>query len=891
MLDLSHALLAQPNGTRMTQPSPLPSFGDLLRRYRERAGLTQEALAQRAGITAKAISALERNERRQPYPHTVQALANALQLSPADVAALLAARRQQPPDLVAAASPAPPASFNPPPTLPTQLTPLIGREAEIAAVGRLIQRAEGRLVTLTGPGGVGKTRLALEVATQAAQHFADGVVFVALAPLADAALVVPTIARTLGVQETGAQPIRAVLHTALAPKDLLLVLDNVEHVLEAAPDIAELLLACPRLVVLSTSRAPLQVRGEQEYAVGPLTLPKLQHVPVVHEVADAAAVRLFLERAQHVAPSFSLSADNAPAVAAICRRLDGLPLALELAAARVKLLSPTALLARLDQALPLLTGGARDLPARQQTIRRTIDWSYDLLSSDEQRLFRRLSVFQGGWDLAAAEALGGSGDVLNMLGRLIDQSLVAYEADGHTRYRLLEPVRQYAAEQLAVDPGEAAAAHDQHCRYYAQWLNARDPTLRSPQQHIAVAEIITEIDNVRAAWQHAVDHRQIEALWLMSEGTVLLWFYELRSWYQEGEAACRRATNALRTLPPRTRQEEILLGSLTGCQGWFTFHCGHPDRGLQLLEASLAILRPGDHPLFLLFALEQLTYITFFNGEFERAVALLDEQLLVAQQLDDPWVRAHMLFQRAVVYTQHAPEIAYTRFHEGLSHIRSAGDRYILSLTLNYLGTLALDRGELHEADQIFAEALQCSAEFGNGINLVSALNGLANVACARHDWAEAIARCHEALEISGRVGDLWNRAKTLVTLGRAEAGNDDHKAARHHFAEAIMVSLAARVLPTAIEAWLGLAALNIADGERSTALLTILALVRDHAATSRAAAATATVLWTTATAQLDPHALATAEHAAQHIAPDQVGALLGAYAEGNAAALLNLYR
>jgi tetratricopeptide (TPR) repeat protein len=366
---------------------------------------------------------------------------------------------------------------------------------------------------------------------------------------------------------------------------------------------------------------------------------------------------------------------------------------------------------------------------------------------------------------------------------------------------------------------------------------------------------------------------------------VLLWFYELQSWYHEGEALCRRATDALRTPPPQTRQEEMLLGSITGCQGWFTFHCGQPHRGLHLLEESLALLRPGDHPLFLFFALEQLTYLTFFNGEFERAVALLDEGLAVARQIDDPWVRAHMLFQRAVVYTQHAPEIAYTRFQEGLPHIRAAGDRYILSLTLNYLGALALARGELHEAEQIFVEALQSSAEFSNGINLVSALNGLANVAIARHDWAEAIAHCDDALEISGRVGDLWNRAKTLVTLGRAEAGRGDHAAARHHFVEAIRVSLAARVLPTAIDAWLGLAALEIEDEEPTTPLLTILACVRDHAATSRHTAATAAALYATLEAQVDPHTLAHAEDAARRVVPDQLGSLLGAYADGRAQA------
>jgi ATP/maltotriose-dependent transcriptional regulator MalT len=306
--------------------------------------------------------------------------------------------------------------------------------------------------------------------------------------------------------------------------------------------------------------------------------------------------------------------------------------------------------------------------------------------------------------------------------------------------------------------------------------------------------------------------------------------------------------------------------------------------GLKLLEDSLALLRPGDHPLFLLFALEQLAYLTFFNGELERAVAFQEEVLALAQQIGDPWVTGHALFLRAAILVDHMPEAAYARFHESLPHIRAAGDRYHLILSLYHLGEAALAHGELREAEQHFAEALRRSAEIGNGVGEVSALNGLAMVACARENWGMAIAHCLEALARARDVGDQWSRAKALVTLGQAEAGGGDHTAARRSFTEAIQVSLAARALPTAISAWVGLAALDAT----SAPLLTILAHVRRHAATSRHTAERAGQLWAALAARSDTRALAAAEQAASLLAPDQLGRLLGAYAEGLAAVTLD---
>jgi predicted ATPase/transcriptional regulator with XRE-family HTH domain len=446
-------------------------FGDLLRHHRIAAGLTQEALAERAGLSTRGISDLERGARELPRKDTLRLLLQALDLAPADRTALVTAARHPP-----ATEPrgVHPDRFS---GLPVALTPLIGRETDVVSVTGLLNEPAVRLVTLTGPGGTGKTRLALAVAGRLAAVFPDGVAFVPLAALADPALVVSSIAQGLGVREAAGQTVIEALVAYLRDKRMLLVLNNFEHLLPAAPLVTDLLGADRSLSVLATSRVRLRLSGEREVMVPPLALPSAGSAPGRDELAHVPAVQLFVARAQDVKSDFALTDENASAVAVICQRLDGLPLAVELAAARIKILSPAALLARLDRRLPLLTGGLRDLPDRQQTLRKTMAWSHDLLGEQERALFRRLGVFAGGWTLEAAEAVAnrdGAVDVLEGVASLVDISLVRQsdQPDDEPRFMMLETIREFALERLGEDTTEKQAVERAHAAFFADQVLA-----------------------------------------------------------------------------------------------------------------------------------------------------------------------------------------------------------------------------------------------------------------------------------------------------------------------------------------------------------------------------------------------------------------------------------
>ena len=427
-----------------TEQSAAPvHFGDLLRQHRLALGLTQEALAERAGLSKRGISDLERGARTRPQRESLHLLAEALGLSGLSRAAFVAAARRRAGNARQHSPLSPHDPFTAAP-LPVPLDEFVGRERELVGITELLRGDGVRLLTLTGPGGVGKTRLAITVADDVSAHFSGGVAFVGLAHIRDASLVASAIAQGLGVRASGAESVKESLTAALGTGKTLLMLDNFEQVVDAAPLALDLLAACPQLTIMVTSRAPLRLRGELEVPVLPLDLPAAARSESPETVSRHASVRLFVARCRAVAADFALDEVTAPTVSEICWRLDGLPLAIELAAARIRMLPLTTLLARLEKRLPLLTGGARDAPDRQRTLRDTIAWSHDLLRPQEQTLFRRLAVFTGGWTLEAAEAVVGASDVevLDGLETLMHQSLIqrVEGVAGEPRYVMLETV-------------------------------------------------------------------------------------------------------------------------------------------------------------------------------------------------------------------------------------------------------------------------------------------------------------------------------------------------------------------------------------------------------------------------------------------------------------------
>lgn len=707
------------------------SFGAVLRRLRTSRSLTQEELAEQAGLSVKAVSALERGERKRPYPHTVRALAAALHLDDADRSLLGAA-------VPASARPAARSAGTWSVTAPA--TDLIGRDGDIERIAALVSSGR-RLITVTGPGGVGKTRVAFAVLEQLAPSY-DVAVAVDLAPVRDPAQVLPQLAAAVDLPERGAGGVTGRLAASLAGRRALVFLDNFEHLLDAAPEVADLLTRCPGLVLLVTSRAALRVRSEHEVGLGPLPLPQSDRYD---DVRTAAAVQLLLDRATAAGADLTLDAHNAPILAAICRRLDGLPLALELAAAGTRLLTPAALLARLE--VHGAPPGPRDLAERQRTMTAALDWSLDLVTSTDAAVFEQLAAFVGGFTLDAAAAVTGIADVLAPLTVLVDHSLVARSAptDDQPRFRLLEPVRQYAGQRL-VAAGGAAAAADRHARWYHSCALADGPRLRGPALRVELDRLEADHANVRSSYLRLLElDRDDDA----AELAATLWLYlALRGHAREGLEWLDRAK------PPAS--DAVRASALIGRMG-LLFATGDITRMREVADAVLPIARRVDGAGLAAEAATLAGHAAVFVGALDEARDLLDEALAGASEAGLTWVEAH---------------------------------------TLVALGQLALVRGDLDEADRVLGRALEIARSLGNDFTLATCLTRRATVTALRGDTAGTAALLGESITRSLDARMSWPLSYALPALAGVAVRLGEPRAAASLLAASASLSVTDAVDP-----------------------------------------------------------------------------------------------
>ena len=775
-------LCAGPQRSAATDPGP-PAFGDLLRHFRRAARLTQEQLAERAGLSVAGISALERGAKTSPQRETVRLLAEALALAPEDRQRLVAAIAvRHPPNAGGGARTA----F--PPWVPPPLPPLIGRERELADLAALLTDSSWRLLTLVGPGGIGKTRLAMQAAVDARDGFPDGVSFVELAPVRSADLVVLTIADALAVVLRGGHDPQAQLLGALREREGLLVLDNFEHLLDGAALVAALLRAAPRITILVTSRERLNLREERVFAVEGLDVPADDTGAAI----DASgAVRLFVESARKVATRFVLHGAERQHVARICQLVDGMPLAIELAAAWVPVLPCAEIAQEIAKNLDFLAMAPRDAPERHQSMRAVFDHSWQLLAEHQRAAFRRLAVCRGGFERAAAEDVAGAS--LFTLAILVSKSFLRQAPGG--RYEIHELLRQYGEAQLDLDADEARRTHDRHCAYYVAFLAQREGRLKGLHQQAALREIDAELENVRSAWHWATAHGDAAAIVRAAEG---LWLYHIergRAW--EGEVAFGHAVAALETAAGAARGDparEMALGMALARQGSCQFRLGAYGRARALLDRGVSLFRRLGVPRELGLSLNFLAATVHLEGDFAAERRLLQESIALLDAADDRWCTA------------------YSR---------------------NDLGLATHLLGDTDEALRLVRESLATFEEFGDPRGIAFALNNLGELAVDRGDYTEAARLLRESLALRRATGDHWGVAYSLNQLGRVARLAGIRDEAEGRFLEALGAAREGRALPIMLDVLVELAILYADAADRDLARYLLLMALR-HPVRSR---------------------------------------------------------
>jgi predicted ATPase/transcriptional regulator with XRE-family HTH domain len=803
------------------------SFGALLKRYRLAAGLSQESLADRARLSARAISSYERGLRQAPYQDSLRQLIHALKLSADDELAFEAAvqRRRGPKVGSTSADTSSVHRSN----LRAPMTSFVGRKREIAEVKRVLE-GQARLLTLVGTGGSGKTRLALQVAGDLVAAYPDGIWLVDLAPVADPSLVIHAVAAATGVRDEPGQPLLNTLCAALRSRRLLLVLDNCEHHHEACAQLGETLLReCPKLRILATSRQALGIAAETSRQVPSLALPDPEDATI--SVRSSEAVQLFVKRAQNAHSSFALSGQNATTVAQLCRQLDGIPLAIELAAARLRVLSVEQIAQRLDNHRQLLTGGSSDALPRHQTLRAMLDWSYALLTDPEQAVFRRLAVFAGSFDLDAVEAIAGGAapgsegwgwsalhavqhptpdapSVLDLLTALVGKSMLQVEeVAAEARYRLLETLRQYGNEKLFTS-GDADTARRRHRKWYRSLAERAEPELTGPHQHFWLNRVEREYDNIRAVIVGTTADRGelVEGLGLAAK---LLRLWIIRGYIGEGRRLLDPLLLASEAHPDLRRTSAWREAMHTAALA--AYFQGDLERTRCLADQWLAAARELREEREIWFANDMLARVFMKQGDYQQARAIFVDQLAAMRRLDYSFGIASALIGLGVVARLQGDFTRAVAFSDDcLTLSRTTGDFWFIGQALTNLGLAYYRLGQYGVARKQFVEALALHRELGDRSGMAWSLINLGDVSHAQGDLSGARALFEESLAILRDLGDRSGRTDALAALGRVAQAQGDFASARLCFVESLTLQrdLGQRVaMPQLLEDLAGLAA------------------------------------------------------------------------------------
>ncbi len=706
---------------------------------------------------------------------------------------------------------------------PIPLTPFIGRDRELAELGRLLADPDCRCVTLVGPGGIGKTRLALQAASMHRHEFSQGAAFVSLVSVDLAEAIIPAITEALGFSLDGPTSPREQLFNHLCDSQMLLVLDNVEQLVNAADMVIALLQHAKGIKLLLTSREPLNILGEWVFDVAGLQIPEDDRTETIE---SASAVVLFLQRAQRARVGFALREEERPSVARLCHLVDGNPLALELAATWVRTLSVSEIVKEIEHNLGFLSTRVRDLPERHRSIRALFGHSWRLLTKEEQGALLRLSVFRGGFCREAAEDVAGAS--LSVLSSLVAKSLV--RRSGNNRYDMHELILQFAAEQFSAYPEERHKTQARHSDYYLTFFGHADGRLRSSAQREALAELTAEMDNLRIAWDWAVADGEFALIEQTLRAFAML--YDTRGWYREGLDALGRAVDALETVygpSPDDRANRVALGHLLTTRGLLTYRLGEHKQAQAIFERSLVILRPLDDARVLVEPIAFLGTVMSLTGDYARALELFAEAREKAIAIGDPWFAAiclslHGHFSRLVGQSGNAHE----QLQAAVAEWRAIGDPRFIAFGLNFLGQSALALGRFQEARAALEESVELNVSVGARWNLGNAFQGLAAVAQAEGEHQRAVDTFRKAVDTFTELGGRFYAGQALAEMGKSlfALGNDTE--AEHVWRRSLRIAIEIHGTPVALEALLGLASLRAKRGETQSALELVLT-VSDH--------------------------------------------------------------